>query len=175
MRILPALAIAAAIAVPHAASAQTVDTAAVRRTLARNDSAFSAAYVRGDFAGIAAMYTPDAQLLPSRGPVTGRDSIQRYFTYGPNTKLLSHRLEMTSLVVHGDMAAEAGKYTIVQQRGAAPATTTLGHYMLVWLRQRDGKWLIQYDMWHTVPAAPATPPAAVTPASPAAPTTAPRP
>ena len=169
MRILLALATAAAVTLPAAASGQTVDTAAVRRTLARNDSAFSAAYVRGDFAGIAAMYTPNALLLPSRGPVTGRDSIQRYFTYGPNTKLLSHRLEMTSLVVHGDMAAEAGKYTIVQQRGDAPASTTLGHYMLVWLRQRDGKWLIQYDMWHTVPPAPATP------AAPPAPATAPRP
>ena len=165
MKILLTLAAATVVALPSAASAQTVDTAAVRRTLARNDSAFSAAYVRRDFAAIAAMYTPGGVLLPSRGPVTGRDSIQRYFTYGPGVTLLSHRLEMTSLVVHGDMAAEAGKFTIVQRRGDAPATTGVGHYMLVWLRQGDGKWLIQYDMWHTVPPAPPAPAAPATAAA----------
>lgn len=134
-----------------AQSAPADDTATLNATLQRARDAFSAAYVDGEFARMAAMYTEDAILLPSIGTVLGREAIERYFTYGAGRTQVAHSMMPRTLRVDGNTAVETGEWSSTVRRGDGPAVTASGRHILVWKRQEDGRWLISHDVWHQPP------------------------
>ena len=127
--------------------------AAVAAALDQANAAFSAAYVRGDSAAMAAMSTTDGLLLPPGRRIEGRAAIARFFTPGGTRRLLAHKLTPENRTVSGDMVVEVGQFTSTSQTGEEAPVARSDRYLLVWRRQPNGTWLIQYDMWHT-PAAP---------------------
>lgn len=119
-----------------------------RSRIAAASQAFSRAYVAGDTAAIRHLYTPDAVLLPPDGEVRGRDGIVRYFAPGPRRRQLHHAMISHDLRLFGDLAVDTGTWTNTVQRAGQPPSEASGRYLVVWRRSGDGRWRIEYDVWH---------------------------
>ncbi len=129
-------------------AAQSAPTTPDSAAVAANARAFSAAFVANDMAALGQLYTEDATLLPSQREVHGRAAIERYFTHGPNQQQVSHLLQPESLIQSGNMIVDVGTWTSTTQRGSEEPVTASGRYLVVWVKGADGKWRMQYDMWH---------------------------
>jgi uncharacterized protein (TIGR02246 family) len=105
---------------------------------------FMQAYIRGDAAGVASLYTVDAQLLPPRSDfIAGRDAITRYWHQA--MKIGIRKLETTELEIHGEAADEVGRYTMETADGRE---ADAGKYIVVW-KFEDGVWRMHRDIWTT--------------------------
>jgi uncharacterized protein (TIGR02246 family) len=139
----PTMAVAQA---PGEAASRADETAA--REIAAASRAFSSAYVAGDTAAIRELYTEDAVLLPPDREVRGRDAIVRYFAPGPRRRNIAHAMRSEDLRVTGETAIDAGTWSNTWQSGEDPVGEASGRYMVIWRRGEDGRWRIEYDMWH---------------------------
>jgi ketosteroid isomerase-like protein len=102
-------------------------------------------FATNDFAGIAACYTEDAQMLVANMEViSGRAAIESVFKF---TAVRGHTLEFRTqeLAVQGTTAVEVGSYV---RRRSDGSTFDRGKYMVVWKRIGE-KWLIHRDMFST--------------------------
>ena len=106
---------------------------------ARLADAFNAKNV----ARLADLYGENAVLMPPGEPVvTGRTAIQSWF--GEALKTMGQvRMMPTEMRVLEDDAFQVGNFQV--RRGKDPAIE--GKYVLL-LKQADGRWLIQYDIWN---------------------------
>jgi uncharacterized protein (TIGR02246 family) len=91
----------------------------------------------GDFAGVAALYTPDAVFIDVHGNVyNGRDAISGYLesSFASSTDL---NIQTTDMVMDGDMVAAYGTFsqTVAGPEGDMPMD---GMWVTVSLYQPDG-------------------------------------
>jgi uncharacterized protein (TIGR02246 family) len=144
-----AAAVAGAGAFGPAASAQAVPgsqpiagvtdaNAGQARMLADVAAAYEKAFAAGDAAGLAAMFTTDAEIADEEGVTKGRDVIQqrfqRYFAEHPGVTL---KINIGSLKFFGtDVAFEEGRAVVTIPN--APTETT--KYTVVYVK-KDGAWL----------------------------------
>jgi len=110
-------------------------------------------YGANDAAGIAALYTEDAQLLPpDLEIVSGRAAIQEFFarTNPPG----SATIEIATVETHvlGAYAHRQGSFLL---KGPDGGTVSAGKFLELW-KKADGRWLIHRDMWSANAPAPAT-------------------
>ena len=110
-------------------------------------------YTANDAAGIAALYTEDAQLLPpDLEIVSGRAAIREFFarTNPPG----SAAIEIATVETHvfGDYAHRQGSFLL---KGPDGGTVRAGKFLELW-KKVDGQWLIHRDMWSANAPAPAT-------------------
>ena len=106
---------------------------------------WQAAFNAGDGAGIAALYTQDAMLLPpNSAPVSGTEAITAFWTAGVSQGATT---ELTSKEVYamGDMAVEVGMYSGTNADGSHQDH---GHFTVVY-KKVDGKWMMYRDMWNS--------------------------
>jgi len=116
--------------------------------IARTRAAYQAAWRAGDAAGIANLYTQDAQVLyPNQPLVSGHDAIQEYFG-DLFAEFPGGEIELTSaeVVVLGQWAFDRGAYHWkgTPKTGGAPLEDT-GKYLVVLQRQADGTWRVARD------------------------------
>ena len=136
------------------------DTTADEATVRESATAWAAAYNAGDADAIAAMYWDDATLQPPGAPAaTGKTAI-REFIAGDIVATKAAGMTMNipeagAVDVSGDLAYEAGTYTVTDASGAV---VDAGKYLGV-LQKKDGKWLYVRDTWNS-DNAPAPAPAA---------------
>ncbi len=133
---------------PVRVPAQVADDAADRAAIGVASRAFSAAYVANDTAALGQVYADSGVLLPPGREVRGRAAIQRYFAWGPNYRQVAHAMHSAQLTISGDMAVDVGTWTSTGQRADGPASVASERYLVVWVREHDGRWRILYDMWH---------------------------
>lgn len=115
--------------------------------------AWAERFAANDAAGVAALYTEDAQLLPPDSDiVSGRAAIREFVAKsnapgGP-------KLEIATIETHvfGDYAHRQGSFTCKGPDGAVIST---GKFMELW-KKTGGKWLIYRDMWSSNAPRPAT-------------------
>ncbi len=112
---------------------------------------FVAAFRRGDAAGIANVYTAEAQLLPGNSDfVRGADAICDFWQAALDTGLKDTTLQAIEIEVHGDTAIEVGLYTII---GGDGGVADKGKYIIIWKNEAD-QWKLHRDIWTTsLPAA----------------------
>lgn len=135
---------------PLAAQTAPSDSAVIH-DLARQ---FSAAYVRGDPAAMAGLYTSDAVIFPERSEaIIGRDAIRRYWTRPAARKITRHVITPARITVDGRHAYDHGNFEITGVRDGKPWGPFRGKYVVVWRRERDG-WRIHLDMWNSGPEPP---------------------
>jgi len=123
---------------------------ALRKAIEAQTAKWAAAYNRQDAAGVAALYTEDAIVLPpNHDMVQGRKAIEDLmngeFQMGAHDLVL----ETLDVVAMGDAACEIGKYTIKIKAQGQPVMTDAGKYMGLFKRQEDGAWLLYRDTWNS--------------------------
>jgi len=126
-----------------------MDTDAVRKSVDEGNRKFGAAAGRKDYAGLAALYTDDAKVLPPDAPiVTGRQAIEEFWRAAATTLgLTGVTLKTLDLEVTGNTAYEVGEADLKLSSGQAKVK-----YVVVWLRGGDGQWRLHRDIWNNMPA-----------------------
>ncbi len=126
------------------------DTAADEAAIRASAPAWAANFNAGDADALAAMYWHDAVLQPPGAPAaTGSAAIREFFV-GDVAATKAAGLIMNipaagDVHVSGDLAFEAGHYSVTDASGA---TVDTGKYLGV-LQKRDGKWLYIRDTWNS--------------------------
>jgi uncharacterized protein (TIGR02246 family) len=122
------------------------DIAAIRAT----DSTFAGALGAGDAAGVAAIYLPDAHLLPPNlAAVEGREAIQQFFAGFLKAYHITIVISADEIEGRGDLAFARGHYTMEGTPKAAgtPPLREEGKFLEVLRRQADGSWRYAVDMY----------------------------
>lgn len=98
---------------------------------------------RGDWDGVAAMFTDDAERFPPNQPVLrGRAAIRAWLAKAP--RFADFRISADVIVGSGDHAYVRGRYEL---RVDGPSSMhDRGHYTGLMRRQADGRWLWAEDM-----------------------------
>ena len=111
---------------------------------AANDR-FTETFQRGNAAGMAALYAPGAQLLPTHGDlVTGLTAIEEYWRGVMEMDVREARRDMTDAHQYEDTALEVGEFTFDDADGQV---VEKGTYVGVW-RNHDGSWKLYRDIWN---------------------------
>jgi uncharacterized protein (TIGR02246 family) len=106
---------------------------------------FVQALERGDAAGIAALYAPDARVMPPGMPAMTGDGIRELWDRFIGMGVNGGALKTLSLEEHGDVAIEVGEYEM--RVGGALADN--GKYVVVHRRQPDGSWKLGIDIFNS--------------------------
>ena len=125
-----------------------MDNDAVRKAVEEGNRKFGAAAGRKDYAGLAALYTDNAKLLPPDAPfVSGRKAIEEFWrAAAASLGLISVALKTHDLEVSGDIACETGEADLTLISGPAKVK-----YLVVWRRGGDGQWRLHRDIWNAMP------------------------
>ena len=112
-------------------------------------------YAANDAAGVAALYTEDAQLLPpDMEIVSGRAAIQEFVAKSNPPGGPAFEIATVETLVFGDYAHRQGSFRV---KGPGGEALEAGKFIELW-KKVDGQWLIHRDMW-SANAPPVAPPA----------------
>jgi len=131
---------------PAAEPLAAADIAAIRAS----DSAFVSAMGAGDAAGVAAIYVPDAHLLPpDAAPIEGREAIQQFFAGFLGAYHVTAVVSSDEIEGRGDLAFARGHYTLdgTPKAAGTPPLREEGKFLEILRRQPDGTWRLAADMW----------------------------
>ncbi|MGB0840511.1 MAG: YybH family protein [Chitinophagales bacterium] len=113
---------------------------------------FSAAYMKQDIKEVAACYTFDAVLFPTKEHVIeGLDSIKKFWTIPDTSRVLDHRLLSTHIEISDNMASDYGSYVGRIQINDSITEPFRGKYVIVWRKNSAGKWKMYLDIWNPLP------------------------
>lgn len=117
--------------------------------IAANNAAFCEAVTRRDAPAIAGCYGADALLLPPGYPAQrGREAVEAFWAAGIAAGLCSLALETLSLEVHGDLAIEVGRSTVVVAPEEGERREEDGKYVVVH-RREAGRWLWVLEVFNS--------------------------
>ena len=133
-------------AVVAAAPASVLAAENVRTAVEAGNKQFVDHFGKGDAAGVAALYTDDAQVLPPNGePVTGQAGIQKFWQGVMTSGVKGAKLTTVEAAAAADTAWEVGRYEL---SGADGKVLDGGKYVVVWKRV-GGRWKLHRDIWNT--------------------------
>ncbi|MGI9105426.1 MAG: YybH family protein [Pyrinomonadaceae bacterium] len=124
----------------------------IRAAIENNNRKFSEAFMRGDAAAVAALYTGDARLLPPDVPMMrGREAIQSFWQGAMNMGIKEATLETIEVEATGDnFACEVGRFALVIAPGAGAGgehAVQAGKYVVLW-KNDGGVWKLHADIWN---------------------------
>jgi uncharacterized protein (TIGR02246 family) len=111
------------------------------------DDEFVAAFNKGDYAAVAAMYAEDATLMPPGAPMMkGHQAIQAFWSKA-GEGVTDAKIVAVDVTPLGDKAArEIGTFSL-KTKGATPMELT-GKFVVIW--QKVGNdWKLSTDIWNT--------------------------
>ncbi|MEO8193011.1 MAG: SgcJ/EcaC family oxidoreductase [Gemmatimonadales bacterium] len=130
------------------------DPTALRDTIQAREREWSAAFLAGNAAGVANLYTTDAAQVQARGDwVRGREGITKAMQAQFDTLAVTAREDITEEVVPaGDYIVEIGHYNYqgTSKPGNAPRSGA-GRYMVLWRKDADGVWRLHRDIGNDAP------------------------
>jgi ketosteroid isomerase-like protein len=107
---------------------------------------FSAAAAKRDGAALAAMYSPDGQVMPAGSePIQGTEAIKKFWQGALDSGVAAIGLKTNEVFGHGPTATEVGEYEL---RDKAGKILDRGKYIVVW-RHVGSKWKLLRDMFST--------------------------
>lgn len=147
LSVLAAVSCAQPAPAPPAAPVDTrpADEAAIRAAVKE----WAAASQAKDVEKFVSFYADNAVVMMERAPdLTGKAAIHtglQSMMQDPNFAL---SFETDSVVVarSGDLASEAGAYSMSMSDPKKKAATEKGHYIVVWQKQADGAWKVLRDV-----------------------------
>ena len=118
----------------------------VRSAVEAANAQFSAAVAKGDGAGLAALYSPDGQVMPpGSDPIRGTEGIQKFWQGALNSGVAAIGLKTIEVFGRAPTATEVGEYEL---RDKAGKVLDHGKYIVVW-QHADGRWKLLRDMFST--------------------------
>jgi uncharacterized protein (TIGR02246 family) len=156
LRSIPVVLIAAACAPPaKATETPPVDPAALKDAIQAREKEWSAAYLAGNGAGIAELYTEDgSSIQPVGDSWTGRAGIAKGEQAQLDSIAVTAREDIAEEVIPvGDkFAVEVGHYS---WQGTSKASKQprdgSGRYMVLWRKDADGAWRLHRDIGTDAP------------------------
>jgi uncharacterized protein (TIGR02246 family) len=139
---------------PAKAPAAAADPTALRDAIQAREREWSAAYLAGNAAGVAALYTEDAATIqPSGDWSRGRDGITKYYQAQFDTVAVTAREDITEEVTAaGDFAVEIGHYSFQGTSKADKSPRSgAGRYMVLWRKDGAGTWQLHRDIGSEAP------------------------
>jgi len=128
---------------------EKMDTAALRQAIEAENAKFVAAFNSQDAAGVAALYTENARILPPNSEmIQGRQNIEKALAAEFQMGFKDLSLTTTEVEGNGDTAYEIGKYSGTLQPEGQEGITVSGKYVVIWKRQADGRWQLDTDIWN---------------------------
>ena len=131
------------------------DPAALKTTIQAREKEWSAAYLAGNAAAIAALYTEDgAQIQAAAEAVKGRDAITKAEQAQFDTVAATTREDITDEVIPaGNYITEIGHYSFAgTHKKTKKAISGSGRYMVLWHKDADGAWRLHRDIGNDAPA-----------------------
>jgi uncharacterized protein (TIGR02246 family) len=121
----------------------------VRAAVEANNRKFEQAFHRGDAAGIAALYSGNARILPPGSEMMqGRAAIQAFWQAAMDLGIKEAELETLDVEEGGEqLAREIGRYVLTIQQGSETVKRP-GKYVVVW-KQEGGDWKLDVDIWNS--------------------------
>lgn len=118
-----------------------------KATIEKLNDAWTAAFNKGDAAGVAALYTEDAYVLPEGADlVKGRAAIEAFWRQATQ-QLTDPKLTTVDVLPLGPEAArEVG--TVTLKTKTQPQREIVGKYVVVW-RKVGGVWQLATDVWNS--------------------------
>ena len=103
----------------------------------------------GDAAGVAALYTDDAVLLPpDEARVDGREGIQGAWQKFIDADYRDIAMTTQEVDGFGDVANEVGTISATAPSEDGGRGQLTGKYVAVWKRGRDDTWRLHRDIWN---------------------------
>ena len=129
-----------------AGSGLDAQDAGARAAIEAGNRQFMAALAKQDAAGVAALYSMDAEASPPNSNVVrGRAEIQKLWKAVMDSGIASANLTTTDVGSSRDLAYESGTYEMKTKDGKV---ADYGKYVVVWKRI-GGKWMLHRDIWNT--------------------------
>jgi uncharacterized protein (TIGR02246 family) len=121
----------------------------IRKEIKNTNLKFAEIFARGDAAGIAALYTPDAHLMPPDAPaMRGTDAIEAFWQGAMKMGIKTATLETIEVESSGgDLATEIGQFTLGIDAPGGGRVEQSGKYVVLWKRD-GGVWKLQADIWN---------------------------
>jgi uncharacterized protein (TIGR02246 family) len=127
----------------------------VRSAIKEANQRFMNAFKAGDAAAVAALYTPDARILPPDAQMMeGAEAIRSFWHGAMQSGLTAAKLETVDVESSGDLAYEVGRFALYKQGDGGEIIAGAGKYVVVWKRQNGG-WKLAADIWNASTRAPA--------------------
>ncbi len=124
----------------------------VRAVIEKGGEAWMAAFNAGDAAGVAALYSETAMLLPPDATqIQGRQAVQDTFQAWIDDGLKDIVFETVEVEASGDLAYEVGLYSVKVPAENDQMTTATGIFLVVWKKEADGVWRLYRDTWNDTP------------------------
>jgi uncharacterized protein (TIGR02246 family) len=102
-------------------------------------------FLRGDAAGLAALYTEDAVFMPPDADfLHGQAAIQQFFEKVISMGIKGPVFETVQVELYGDLAVELARYTLF---GAGDVVVFKGKAIFVWKREL-GEWKCHRDIFN---------------------------
>ena len=121
----------------------------VRDSIAVANQKFMDAFSRSDAAGIAALYTEDAKLLPPGSPMlSGKGAIEAFWKGAMDMGLKEAKLDIVDVESQGNLACEISRFTLTGEQSGGESILLKGKYVVVW-KNEDGTWKLRVDIWNT--------------------------
>jgi len=124
----------------------------IRKAIEKGILEFSECVRAGDAAGLAALYTEDACLMPPNSEmVLGRKAVEGF--WGATISGLGLKdaiLTTVDLVGGGDTVAELGKFVLKTHPEGGEPGETRGKYVVIYKRTDEG-WKLHWDIFNFNP------------------------
>jgi uncharacterized protein (TIGR02246 family) len=121
----------------------------VGATIEANNQKFMSAFQRRDAAGVAALYTENAYILPPGSEMMqGRAAIQSFWQAVMDSGVTEAKLETVDVEEGGEnLAREIGRYVLTIQQGSETMQSP-GKYVVIW-KQEGSDWKVDVDIWNS--------------------------
>jgi ketosteroid isomerase-like protein len=120
------------------------DPGSVKAEIIAANQQFGEAFVKGDSAGIAALYHTDAKIFPPNMHACNRDEMSGMMKMIPSMHLKTMKLNTDEVSGGPDEIVETGNYEMAD----STKTVDKGNYVVVWKKDGD-KWKIFRDIWNS--------------------------
>jgi len=123
----------------------------IQEEIAVQDECFMEHFHRQDAAGLANMYTDDAQLLPPNADfMIGREAIQAFWQGAMEMGLKEAEIEIVEVEQLDETAVEMSRYKLF---GVGKQLADQGKFIVIW-KYVDGQWKLHRDIFNSSMALP---------------------
>ncbi|PDT39641.1 MULTISPECIES: YybH family protein [Sinorhizobium] len=121
----------------------------IRGEIQRANDEWNSAFNSGNADAVAALYAPDAVVLPStHAVIRGTSAIEDFWNGLISAGVKDHRIEMVDAQSGGDIAYTVGKWSASAPGEGSEAQRYEGTVVTVFRRQGDGSWKACLHTWN---------------------------